>query len=285
MPPYSQHTAARTRRAGTARHRKPSPPLPGKNALQLGIATGVLGTVMAAAPANAAEDTRPDTSTLELDLRTSETAETAAVLRDWAQRLELHDRQNRAAGDAATEARTDKQTALRDERQRFEQQKAARQKADRERAILAAGAAQEKAARDKAAGNRAPGPKKPSVGTQTPGSSLSGVAGFARSKVGSAYVWGASTGNAFDCSGLVLAAYKTIGVSVPRTSQEQSKAYPDVKGELRPGDILYWGKKGAAHHVAVYVGDGKYVGAQNPRVGVVMRDVAGSGYTGAVRPG
>ncbi|MBK3587807.1 C40 family peptidase [Streptomyces sp. MBT57] len=86
----------------------------------------------------------------------------------------------------------------------------------------------------------------------------------------------------FDCSGLVLSAYAAAGLSLPRTSQEQSGLRP-ATGALLPGDVLYWGAPGAATHVALYIGGDSFVGAQNTRIGVVERPVEASGYTGAVR--
>nr|WP_228456443.1 C40 family peptidase [Streptomyces durbertensis] len=124
---------------------------------------------------------------------------------------------------------------------------------------------------------------------QAPASAATGsaaaVAAFARAQVGKPYVMGATGPNAYDCSGLTTAALRQVGVSLPRTSQAQSAAGTEVGlGNLRPGDILYWGGKGSATHVAIYVGDGKYVGAQNPRAGVGMYDMGWGGTpSGAVR--
>ncbi|MFK0229923.1 C40 family peptidase [Streptomyces sp. NPDC090303] len=105
---------------------------------------------------------------------------------------------------------------------------------------------------------------------------------YARAQVGLPYRLGGVGPDVFDCSGLVRSAYAAAGVSLPRTSQAQSGLRP-ATGVLLPGDVLYWGAPGAATHVAVYIGGGRFVGAQNTRTGVVERPVEGSGYTGAVR--
>ncbi|MEU9256221.1 C40 family peptidase [Streptomyces sp. NPDC048270] len=104
---------------------------------------------------------------------------------------------------------------------------------------------------------------------------------YARAQLGRAYRMGGIGPESFDCSGLVLSAYRSAGVSLPRTSQAQSRLHPAA--DLETGDVLYWGVPGAATHVALYVGGGKFIGAQNSRTGVVERSVEGSGYTGAVR--
>ncbi|MFJ7209224.1 C40 family peptidase [Streptomyces sp. NPDC098789] len=246
--------------------------------MNLGVATGILGSIVAAAPASAAERPRSQESG-----DTRETATVGSVLTDRsalsattrtidrfhqdAQRFEIEGAEDRAAASASARARVSKAEA----RQATEERAAAaRQQA-------AKAAAQQTPGRG---GSGAAAPKG-----SLPPAGLSKVADFARGKVGSAYVYGASSGSAFDCSGLVQAAYRAAGISVPRTSQEQARAYSEVKGELRPGDILYWGSKDNAHHVAIYIGGGKFVGAQNPAAGVQLRDMTWSTHAGAVRPG
>ena len=107
---------------------------------------------------------------------------------------------------------------------------------------------------------------------------------FALAQVGKAYVSGATGSSAYDCSGLVQAAYRQVGVDLPRVSQDQSATGTQVSlSNLQPGDILYWGGSGSAYHVAIYVGGGKFVGAQNPSTGVVERSLDWDPPTGAVR--
>jgi cell wall-associated NlpC family hydrolase len=122
------------------------------------------------------------------------------------------------------------------------------------------------------------------TGTSTATGSAAAVVSFVKSQVGKAYVSGATGPSAYDCSGLVQTAFKQIGVSLPRVSQDQSTAGTQVSlSNLQPGDILYWGGAGSAYHVAVYVGDGMFVGAQNPSTGVVERPLSYDQPTGAVR--
>ncbi|MGP3691550.1 C40 family peptidase [Streptomyces sp. IBSNAI002] len=114
--------------------------------------------------------------------------------------------------------------------------------------------------------------------------SAAAIVAFARAQVGKAYVMGGTGPASFDCSGLVQAAYRHAGVAVPRVSQLQSTAGRQVPlSDLKPGDILYWGKQGTAHHVALYIGNGRFIGAQNPRAGVAERSLAHSRPSGAVR--
>ncbi|MFF4576575.1 C40 family peptidase, partial [Streptomyces sp. NPDC001410] len=106
---------------------------------------------------------------------------------------------------------------------------------------------------------------------------------FARAQIGDAYVLGATGPNSWDCSSLLQAAFKQAGISLPRVSRDQSTAGTPVSlNNLQPGDILYWGSAGSAYHVALYVGDGKFVGAENPSTGIVEKPLSWSPPTGAV---
>ncbi|MEJ1320182.1 NlpC/P60 family protein [Latilactobacillus sakei] len=83
--------------------------------------------------------------------------------------------------------------------------------------------------------------------------------------IGTPYAWGGAQPGGFDCSGLVMYATKMVGISLPRTSQEQSKLGTQVSlSELQPGDLVFWGGVGSAHHVGIYIGNGSYVHAPAP---------------------
>ena len=118
---------------------------------------------------------------------------------------------------------------------------------------------------------------------------------FALSQQGKPYQWGALTThqNSFDCSSLMLQAYRDGGVSLPRTSREQWRAgaYLPV-AKAQPGDLLFWAHDtsdpATIHHVAMYLGDGKMVEAQQNGVPVHIRSVTfteGGLMDYAVRPG
>jgi cell wall-associated NlpC family hydrolase len=82
---------------------------------------------------------------------------------------------------------------------------------------------------------------------------------FAAAQIGRPYIWGGSgTDNpdaGYDCSGLTQAAYRYAGVSIPRVATDQYKAEAKVGLEsLLPGDLVFYGNSGFAHHVAIYLG-------------------------------
>jgi len=77
------------------------------------------------------------------------------------------------------------------------------------------------------------------------------VVAFARRQVGVFYSYGgASRATGFDCSGLVYAAYESIGRTIPRSSWDQRRVGMRVGfGRLLPGDLLF--TEGGGHVVLV----------------------------------
>jgi cell wall-associated NlpC family hydrolase len=109
---------------------------------------------------------------------------------------------------------------------------------------------------------------------------------FAYAQLGKPYLWGGTGPGAYDCSGLVQAAWAAAGVSIPRVTYDQWATLPHVSASsLQPGDLLYYNGEG---HVSIYVGNGYIIDA--PRTGEVVRklpmntDWYASTFDGAVRP-
>jgi cell wall-associated NlpC family hydrolase len=233
---------------------------------------GAVALTGAASPAQAssASDQSPNEVTQTLDLSQLRAADaTAQAVITY----QLQAAQDQAVSTASQVAKQHKEA---------DEQKAAEAKAAAEHA------AQQAASRD---AQRAPlstdsgssSDSSSSVASSTSGS-ISSVLSFLQAQLGKAYVMGSTGPNAYDCSGLVQAAFRTIGVDLPRVSEDQSTAGTQVSlSNLQPGDILYWGSAGSAYHVAVYVGNGNFIGAQNPSSGVVERPLSYSEPTGAVR--
>ena len=118
--------------------------------------------------------------------------------------------------------------------------------------------------------------------------SVSGRAGaavdFALAQVGDAYVWGATGPDAFDCSGLTMAAWQQAGVSLPHSSSSQMSSGTSVSSDsLQPGDLVFY--YSPVSHVGIYIGNGQIVHAANPSDGVTTAPVFSMPYSGAVRPG
>ncbi|MGX1542284.1 C40 family peptidase [Streptomyces adustus] len=244
-------------------------------AMRAGVAGGVLGTLAVAASgaANAAE---PVTQTFEMPTLTgdlvAQIAQSADATQQAAADYQLRAERDAAAANAAKQAKAD----LAEAKQKAE---AARKKA----AETARKAAAERASRDSARDTLSASTAT-QASTSTATGSAAAVIAFVKAQIGDAYVSGGTGPNSWDCSGLVQAAFKQVGIDLPRVSQDQSVAGTQVSlSNLQPGDILYWGSAGSAYHVAVYVGDGMFVGAQNPSTGVVMKPLSYDPPSGAVR--
>lgn len=81
------------------------------------------------------------------------------------------------------------------------------------------------------------------------------VISTARTFVGTPYKYGGTTRSGMDCSGLLLNSFKPINVSLPRSSEAQSKIGKEVKmDELKPGDLIFFAtgdKKKKITHVGL----------------------------------
>lgn len=110
------------------------------------------------------------------------------------------------------------------------------------------------------------------------------VIAAAQSQLGVPYRYaGTSPSEGFDCSGLVVWAYRQIGVSLPRSSFAQWDALPAVPiDQLQPGDLVFFYPD--VHHVGLYVGNGQMIHA--PHTGDVVKyaSVWRDNLTGARRP-
>ncbi|HVB42211.1 MAG TPA: NlpC/P60 family protein [Streptosporangiaceae bacterium] len=119
---------------------------------------------------------------------------------------------------------------------------------------------------------------------------------FAYNALGCPYVYGATgpCSSGFDCSGLMLAAWASAGISIPRVSWDQMSSLPAVAlhnssgafttAYLEPGDIL--GFAGNSH-VGMYVGGNEVIDAPVPGASVEKVSLTGwylQELDGAVRP-
>lgn len=74
------------------------------------------------------------------------------------------------------------------------------------------------------------------------------------------YLWGGTVGPDYDCSGLMQAAFASVGIRLPRDSyQQEAFTQPIGWDELQPGDLVFFGTPERTKHVALYLGDGAYI--------------------------
>ena len=88
--------------------------------------------------------------------------------------------------------------------------------------------------------------------------------------VGNRYVWGGtSLTNGVDCSGFTMQIMKQYGVYLSHSSRAQANEGTKIStSELKPGDLIFYGKGGRINHVAIYIGGGQIVHASNKRDGI-----------------
>lgn len=98
------------------------------------------------------------------------------------------------------------------------------------------------------------------------------IANYAKQFVGNPYVHGGtSLTKGADCSGFTQSVYKHFGISIPRVARAQAKVGKSVSwNNLQPGDLVFYSGNGgrSVTHVAIYIGNGKIVHAQTPRLGI-----------------
>ncbi len=100
-------------------------------------------------------------------------------------------------------------------------------------------------------------------------------AGF--SHLGTPYVWGGKTPSGFDCSGFVSWAFAQAGISIPSHTTALAGTGTKVSASnMQPGDIVFFDTYKTNGHVGIYLGDGKFIGAQNS-TGLAVADMT-SGY-------
>jgi cell wall-associated NlpC family hydrolase len=100
------------------------------------------------------------------------------------------------------------------------------------------------------------------------------IALFALSLLDTRYAWGGrGPATGFDCSGLVSHVFEqAAGLRLRGSAADLGRmSRPIDPGQLRAGDLVFFNTLGERHsHVGVYVGEGRFVHASNPRTGVRM---------------
>jgi cell wall-associated NlpC family hydrolase len=100
----------------------------------------------------------------------------------------------------------------------------------------------------------------------TPNAAVATAINFAQAQLGKPYLFGGTGPDAFDCSGLVMMAYRTAGINIPRTSEDQWAQLPHVPaGNVEPGDLVFFagadGTPTSPGHVGLVIGHDKMIEA------------------------
>lgn len=100
----------------------------------------------------------------------------------------------------------------------------------------------------------------------------------ARKFLGINYIYGGTTPNGFDCSGLTSYVYNNLGFNIGRTTYEQIKLGKKIydKHDLLPGDLIFHiDSNKSPFHVLIYSGfiNGKHMCIESPRTGLKSREI------------
>lgn len=117
------------------------------------------------------------------------------------------------------------------------------------------------------------------------------VVTIAKKYLGVPYKYGGTTTNGFDCSGYLIYVFNQLGISLPRTADEQyKKAGVSVeKQDLQAGDLVFFSGTTSAKgitHSGIYIGDNNFISATTSKgVAIVSLDNTywKPKYTGAKR--
>ena len=112
-----------------------------------------------------------------------------------------------------------------------------------------------------------------SSNTEISGSNGDAVVSYAKQFLGNPYVYGGtSLTNGTDCSGFAQQVMKKFGVSLQRSSSAQyaSNGYTVDANNLQKGDLLFYGYSGHVSHVAIYIGGGQIIHANDERTGIII---------------
>lgn len=120
---------------------------------------------------------------------------------------------------------------------------------------------------------------------QAPSAKVQAVIALAKKQIGKPYVWGAKGPYSFDCSGLMYYVFaNAAGKNIGGWTVPQESAGTQVSlSNLKAGDLVFWGSRGATYHVGLYIGNGQYLHAPAPGQSVKIQSLSSYGPSFGVR--
>jgi peptidoglycan DL-endopeptidase CwlO len=135
--------------------------------------------------------------------------------------------------------------------------------------------------------------ESPAATKASPDSTRSSVTGstkgaqalaYAKAQLGEPYARSGAGPGSWDCSGLTMMAWGSVGVSLPHSSRQQfNRGQPVAKSDLQLGDLVFFYSD--IHHVGLYAGNGQVIHAPRPGKSVEYIKMSYMPYAGARRPG
>lgn len=106
------------------------------------------------------------------------------------------------------------------------------------------------------------------------------IVDVAAAQSGDQYRYGASGPSQFDCSGLTQYVHKKVGIGLPRTSDAQRGAVPNVsRSDMKPGDLVFFHDGGSVYHVGIFAGGNKIWAAPEPGDNVRLQTIWTNSYS------
>ena len=121
----------------------------------------------------------------------------------------------------------------------------------------------------------------PALSTQEISDRLTQVIAFIQKAMAipNEYLWGGTVAPNYDCSGLMQAAFASVGIWIPRDAYQQEVfAKPVNIEEIQIGDLIFFGSPTKATHVGIYIGNGEYIhssGKEHGYNGIAVSELAG----------
>jgi len=133
----------------------------------------------------------------------------------------------------------------------------------------------------RAATKTSPEPRRGSITSSGKGDK---ALAYAKAQLGEPYARSGAGPSSWDCSGLTMMAWGSVGVSLPHSSRQQfSRGRPVAKSDLQLGDLVFFYSD--ISHVALYAGNGQVIHAPRPGKSVEYIKMSYMPYAGARRPG
>jgi peptidoglycan DL-endopeptidase CwlO len=122
-----------------------------------------------------------------------------------------------------------------------------------------------------------------------PNQAVATAIAYAEEQLGKPYQWGATGPDAFDCSGLVMMAYRAAGIDIARTSQVQWTTEQQIPAsQVQPGDLVFFagsdGTPTSPGHVGLVIGNGQMIEAYATGFPIRIASYSGRDPVGFTQP-
>jgi len=133
------------------------------------------------------------------------------------------------------------------------------------------------------------GPAGGALAISAPNQVVATAIAYAEQQLGKPYLFGGTGPDSFDCSGLVMMAYRAAGVDIARTSEQQWATEQRIPAsQVQPGDLVFFagadGTPTSPGHVGLVIGGGKMIEAYATGFPIRVATYTGRDPVGFTRP-